>query len=223
VSTILVIDDDPHIRASLRRTLSFEGYRVREAADGIDALTSVAEERPELVILDLMLPGMDGIELCRRLRQEDDVPVLMLTARERTGDRVKGLDAGADDYLIKPFATDELLARLRALLRRRSSGPATKVHRVADLTLDERSMAVRRGERAVDLTPREYELLRFLVTHAGQVVPHAELQAAVWGYQDSRVLEVYVGYLRAKLEAGGEPRLLHTVRGFGYVLRPTGD
>jgi two-component system response regulator MprA len=219
VSTVLVVDDDPHIRASLRRTLGFEGYEVREAADGIGALAAVAQERPELVILDLMLPGMDGVEVCRRLRQIDDVPVLMLTALEKTPDRVKGLDAGADDYLVKPFATDELLARLRALLRRRTQGEEPRIHRVADLVVDERSVRVERGDRVIELTPREYELLRFLITHAGHVVPHADLQAAVWGYQDSRVLEVYVGYLRAKLEAGGEPRLLHTVRGFGYVLR----
>jgi two-component system response regulator MprA len=221
VATVLVVDDDPHIRSSLRRTLTFEGYSVREAADGISALASLADEHPEVVILDVMLPGMDGIEVCRRLRQVDDVPVLMLTARERTSDRVHGLDAGADDYLVKPFAKEELLARLRALLRRRSAGEAPTTHRVADLVLDERSYRAQRGDRVLELTPREYELLRFLITRPGQVVAHAKLQSEVWGYQDSRVLEVYVGYLRAKLEAGGEPRLLQTVRGFGYVLRPT--
>lgn len=220
MSTVLVVDDDPNIRASLRRTLAFEGYLVREAEDGICALALAAEEQPDLVILDLMLPGMDGVEVCRRLRLAGDVPVLMLTARERTADRVQGLDSGADDYLVKPFEKDELLARLRALLRRRTPGEAPRTYRVADLTLDERSRQVRRGERRVELTPREYDLLRYLVSRAGEVMPHDKLQTAVWGYQDSRVLDVYVGYLRSKLEAGGEPRLVHTVRGFGYVLRP---
>jgi two-component system response regulator MprA len=220
VSSVLVVDDDAHIRASLRRTLAFEGYQVREAPDGIGALTRAAEDPPDVVILDLMLPGMDGVEVCRRLRQAGDVPILMLTARDATAQRVRGLDAGADDYLVKPFAKDELLARLRALLRRRTPGQAPRTYRVGDLTMDERSRQVRRGERPVELTPREYDLLHYLIARPGEVVPHATLRAAVWGYQDGRVLDVYVGYLRAKLEAAGEPRLLHTVRGFGYVLRP---
>ncbi|MBO0685299.1 MAG: response regulator transcription factor, partial [Candidatus Dormibacteraeota bacterium] len=184
------------------------------------ALALAAEEQPDLVILDLMLPGMDGVEVCRRLRLAGDVPVLMLTARESTAERVQGLDSGADDYLVKPFEKDELLARMRALLRRRTPGEAPRTYRVADLTLDERSRQVRRGGRPVELTPREYDLLHYLISRAGEVMPHDKLQAAVWGYQDSRVLDVYIGYLRSKLEAGGEPRLVHTVRGFGYVLRP---
>jgi two-component system response regulator MprA len=219
VSKVLIVDDDAHIRASLRRTLAFEGYQVREAGDGTGALEAALDELPDLVILDVMLPGMDGMEVCRRLREVNDVPILMLTAREGTSSQVEGLDSGADDYLVKPFVKDELLARIRALLRRRTpDGPRT--YQVADLVLDDRSHTVYRGDRRVDLTPREFELLRFLMRHPGEVIPHARLLAAIWGYQDSRVLDVYVRYVRTKLEAGGEPRLVHTVRGVGYVLRP---
>jgi two-component system, OmpR family, response regulator MprA len=218
VSKVLIVDDDAHIRASLRRTLAFEGYQVREAGDGSGALEAALDELPDLVILDVMLPGIDGMEVCRRLREVNDVPILMLTAREGTSAQVQGLDAGADDYLVKPFVKDELLARIRALLRRRApDGPRT--YQVADLALDDRSHTVYRGERQIDLTPREFELLRFLMRHPGEVIPHSRLLAAIWGYQDSRVLDVYVRYLRTKLEAGGEPRLVHTVRGVGYVLR----
>jgi two-component system response regulator MprA len=219
VSKVLIVDDDSHIRASLRRTLAFEGYQVREAGDGVGALEAALDELPDLVILDVMLPGIDGVEVCRRLREVNDVPILMLTAREGTSSQVEGLDAGADDYLVKPFVKDELLARIRALLRRRApDGPRT--YQVADLVLDDRSHTVHRGERAVELTPREFELLRFLMRHSGEVIPHGRLLAAIWGYQDSRVLDVYVRYVRTKLEAAGEPRLVHTVRGVGYVLRP---
>ena len=219
MSKVLIVDDDAHIRASLRRTLAFEGYQVREAGDGTGALEAALDELPDLVILDVMLPGMDGMEVCRRLREVNDVPILMLTAREGTSSQVEGLDSGADDYLVKPFVKDELLARIRALLRRRTpDGPRT--YQVADLVLDDRSHTVYRGDRRVDLTPREFELLRFLMRHPGEVIPHARLLAAIWGYQDSRVLDVYVRYVRTKLEAGGDPRLVHTVRGVGYVLRP---
>jgi len=219
VSKVLIVDDDAHIRASLRRTLAFEGYQVREAGDGMGALEAALDELPDLVILDVMLPGIDGMEVCRRLREVNDVPILMLTAREGTSSQVEGLDAGADDYLVKPFVKDELLARIRALLRRRGpDGPRT--YQVADLVLDDRSHTVFRGDRVVELTPREFELLRFLMRHPGEVIPHSRLLAAIWGYQDSRVLDVYVRYVRAKLEAAGEPRLVHTVRGVGYVLRP---
>jgi two-component system response regulator MprA len=191
---------------------------VREAGDGTGALEAALDELPDLVILDVMLPGIDGMEVCRRLREVNDVPILMLTAREGTSAQVEGLDSGADDYLVKPFVKDELLARIRALLRRRSpDGP--KSYQVADLILDDRAHTVFRGERQVDLTPREFELLRFLMRHPGEVIPHGRLLAAIWGYQDSRVLDVYVRYLRTKLEAAGEPRLIHTVRGIGYVLR----
>jgi two-component system response regulator MprA len=218
VSKVLIVDDDAHIRASLRRTLAFEGYQVREAGDGTAALEVALDDLPDLVILDVMLPGMDGMEVCRRLRQVNDVPILMLTAREGTSSQVLGLDSGADDYLVKPFVKDELLARIRALLRRRApDGPRS--FQVADLLLDDRTHTVFRGGRQVDLTPREFELLRFLMRHPGEVIPHARLLAAIWGYQDSRVLDVYVRYLRTKLEAAGEPRLVHTVRGVGYVLR----
>ena len=219
MSKVLIVDDDAHIRASLRRTLAFEGYQVREAGDGTGALEAALDELPDLVILDLMLPGIDGMEVCRRLREVNDVPILMLTAREGTSSQVEGLDAGADDYLVKPFVKDELLARIRALLRRRSpDGPRT--YQVADLVLDDRSHTVHRGDRQVELTPREFELLRFLMRHPGEVIPHSRLLAAIWGYQDSRVLDVYVRYVRTKLEAAGERRLVHTVRGVGYVLRP---
>lgn len=219
MSKVLIVDDDAHIRASLRRTLAFEGYQVREAGDGMGALEAALDELPDLVILDVMLPGIDGVEVCRRLREVNDVPILMLTAREGTSSQVEGLDAGADDYLVKPFVRDELLARIRALLRRRApDGPRT--YQVADLVLDDRSHTVFRGERPVELTPREFELLRFLMRHPGEVIPHGRLLAAIWGYQDSRVLDVYVRYVRTKLEAAGEPRLVHTVRGVGYVLRP---
>jgi len=219
VSKVLIVDDDAHIRASLRRTLAFEGYQVREAGDGTGALEAALDELPDLVILDVMLPGIDGMEVCRRLREVNDVPILMLTAREGTSSQVEGLDAGADDYLVKPFVKDELLARIRALLRRRApDGPRT--YQVSDLVLDDRSHTVRRGDRQVDLTPREFELLRFLMRHSGEVIPHSRLLAAIWGYQDSRVLDVYVRYVRTKLEAAGERRLVHTVRGVGYVLRP---
>jgi two-component system, OmpR family, response regulator MprA len=219
VSKVLIVDDDAHIRASLRRTLAFEGYQVREAGDGTGALEAALDELPDLVILDVMLPGIDGMEVCRRLREVNDVPILMLTAREGTSSQVQGLDAGADDYLVKPFVKDELLARIRALLRRHTAdGP--RAYQVADLVLDDRAHTVYRGDRRVDLTPREFELLRFLLRHPGEVIPHARLLAAIWGYQDSRVLDVYVRYVRTKLEAAGEPRLVHTVRGVGYVLRP---
>ena len=219
MSKVLIVDDDAHIRASLRRTLAFEGYQVREAGDGTGALEAALDELPDLVILDVMLPGIDGVEVCRRLREVNDVPILMLTAREGTSSQVEGLDAGADDYLVKPFVKDELLARIRALLRRRSpDGPRT--YQVADLVLDDRSHTVYRGDRLVELTPREFELLRFLMRHPGEVIPHSRLLAAIWGYQDSRVLDVYVRYVRTKLEAAGEPRLVHTVRGVGYVVRP---
>jgi two-component system, OmpR family, response regulator MprA len=220
VAKILIVDDDPTIRSSLRRTLAFDGYVVREAADGREALSSVLDELPDLVILDLMLPGMDGVEVCRRMREMNDVPVVMLTARDTTDDQVTGLDSGADDYLVKPFVKEELLARIRAVLRRRAPGEQPRTYQVADLTLDDRAHRVYRNSREVDLTPREYELLLFFLRHAGEVLSQDRLLAAIWGYTGSKVLDVYVGYLRTKLEAEGESRLIHTVRGIGYVLRP---
>ena len=217
---VLIVDDDPNIRIALRRMLAYEGYNVSEAEDGRTALSSAMDVLPDLVILDLMLPGIDGFEVCRRMREVDNVPILMLTAREDSRDQVTGLDAGADDYLAKPFVKDQLLARMRALLRRRSPDERRSTLLVADLVLDDRAHEVRRGDRVIDLTVREYELLQFLLRHAGEVITQSRLLSAIWGYANSRVVEVYIGYLRAKLESSGEPRLIHTVRGVGYVLRP---
>jgi two-component system response regulator MprA len=217
---LVVVDDDEPIAASLRRALEYEGYVVTVAHDGQAALDAVRQVRPDLVVLDLMLPGLDGIAVCRRLRA-DQTPalVLMLTARDTTGERVAGLDAGADDYLVKPFAYEELLARVRALLRRRDpSGRLT----IGDLVLDLSAHEVRRGDREIVLTAQEFALLRYFLDHPRQVLSRAQLLDAVWGIAfetTSNVVDVYVGYLRAKLESAGEPRLLHTVRGVGYVLR----
>jgi two-component system response regulator MprA len=218
---VLVVDDDAPILASLRRALEYAGYRVSVAPDGPTALVAAADERPDLVVLDRMLPGIDGMGVCRRLRAEDPtLLILMLTARDATADRVAGLDAGADDYLVKPFDYDELLARIRALLRRGAGGGDRLAF--ADLTLDERTRVVRRGTRELALTAQEHALLRHFMLHPRQVFTRAQLLDAVWGMgfaTASNVVDVYVGYLRAKLEAGDEPRLLHTVRGVGYVLR----
>ncbi len=218
---ILVVDDDARIVASLRRALIYDGYLVETAGDGPAALACARERLPDLVVLDVMLPGIDGVEVCRRLRDDGDVPILMLTARDATADRVRGLDSGADDYLAKPFAYEEFLARARALLRRRAP-KANPVLRYADLALDADAREVRRGERAVALTAQEFELLRLFLRHPRQVLTRDQILEAAWGYDSeavSNVVDVYVGYLRQKLEAGGEPRLLHTVRGVGYVLR----
>ncbi|HIE12594.1 MAG TPA: response regulator transcription factor [Desulfotomaculum sp.] len=218
---ILVVDDDPKITAFLRRSLTYAGYRVREAACGIEALAVAAESDPDLVILDLMLPDLDGFETCRRLRQEGAALVLMLTAKDELADKVRGFDSGADDYLVKPFALEELLARVKALLRRRLAAPGG-VLRFADLTLDPATREVRRGGRILELTNKEYELLALFMAHPRRVLTRQMIMDRIWGYDysgESNVLEVYVGYLRAKLEAGGEVRLLHTVRGVGYVLR----
>lgn len=218
---ILVVDDDPKITALLRRSLHYAGYRVREAGSGWEALETAAAVKPDLVILDLMLPDLDGLEVCRCLRNEGDVLILLLTARDEVSDRVRGLDSGADDYLVKPFALEELLARVRALLRRRFP-EAERVLRFADLSLDPATREVRRGERLLDLTNKEYELLHLFLSNPRRVLTRDEIMERVWGYDysgESNVLEVYVGYLRNKLESGGEKRLLHTVRGVGYVLK----
>jgi two-component system response regulator MprA len=218
---ILVIDDDQKILATLRRGLAYEGYQVDLAESGEEGLRMARDFAPDLVVLDVMLPGMDGFEICRRLRAGGDVPVLMLTAKDEVSDRVHGLDIGADDYMVKPFAFEELIARVRALLRRRE--PATSgIIRYADLSLDASSREVRRGDRPIELTNREFELLSLFMRHPRQVLPRATILDRVWDYDfggDSNVLDVYVGYLRSKLEANGEPRLIHTVRGAGYVLR----
>ncbi|GAB2658542.1 response regulator transcription factor [Saccharopolyspora gloriosae] len=227
---ILVVDDDRAVRESLRRSLQFNGYQVELAADGQQALNWLADQRPDAMVLDVMMPRLDGLEVARRLRSTgDDLPILVLTARDAVSDRVAGLDAGADDYLPKPFALEELLARLRALLRRASpaeddgydSPPALHF---ADLDLDPGTREVRRGDRPISLTRTEFALLELLMAHPKQVLTRSRLLEDVWGYDfptSGNALEVYVGYLRRKTEAEGEPRLIHTVRGVGYVLRET--
>src|SRR2546430_1401407 len=221
---VLVVDDDERVAASLRRSLEYAGYRVSVARDGPAALAALHGEHPAVVVLDVLLPGIDGYGVCRALRADPaiaDPMVLMLTARDGTADRVTGLDAGADDYLVKPFEHDELLARVRALLRRRPAAPAGALG-FADLNLDPGTREVGRGGRRIELTALEFELLRYLLRHPRQVLTRQQLLDAVWGggnVATSNVVDVYVGYLRAKLEAGGEARLLHTVRGVGYVLR----
>jgi two-component system, OmpR family, response regulator MprA len=225
---VLVVDDEPAVREALGRTLRFEGYDVELAGDGAEALAAVSERRPDMIVLDVMMPGLDGLEACRRLRAAGDtLPVLMLTARDRVGDRVAGLDAGADDYLVKPFALEELLARVRALLRRSmivngAPGAGADGLRFAGISLDPATREVRRGERELELTRTEFALLEVFMRHPRQVLTRSTLFEQVWGYDfgaSSNSLDVYIGYLRRKLEAGGERRLLHTVRGVGYVLR----
>ena len=218
---VLVVEDDDEIAQVLQRSLRLDGYDVRIAGDGEAALDQAAAYHPDLVILDLGLPKLDGIEVARRLRAADDVPILMLTARDAVESRVEGLDSGADDYLVKPFERQELLARLRALLRRRPPrGSASLV--VGDLSLNPDTHEVMRGERTVELTQREFELLEYLMRNERLVISRQKLLDEVWGYDPfsiTNTIEVFVSNLRRKLEAGGEPRLLHTVRGAGYVLR----
>jgi two-component system response regulator MprA len=221
---LLVVDDDPDVRESLQRSLEFEGYDVGTATCGATALEAVAgDRRPDLVILDVMMPGVDGLETCRRIRATGErLPVLMLTARDALGDRVTGLDAGADDYLVKPFALEELLARVRALLKQnRSRRSVPAVRRFADLELHPHTREVTRGGRRLDLTPTEFDLLTAFLDAPDKVLTKHQLRQAVWGREPSRTnnLDVYVGYLRRKTEAGGASRLLHTVRGVGFVLR----
>jgi len=221
---ILVIEDEDRILQFLRRGLTYEGYRVETAADGPSGLALARENAPDLVILDWMLPGLDGLEVCRRLRAAGDVPILMLTAKEAVSDRVEGLDAGADDYLVKPFEFDELLARIRALLRR-SHPEAADVLVFNDLRLDTGTHQAFRGDRLVELTAKEYELLVLFMRNPRQVLTREVIFDRVWGYDfggESNIIEVYVRYLRQKTEAGAEPRLIHTVRGVGYVLREAG-
>jgi two-component system response regulator MprA len=220
---ILVVDDEPAVRAAVDRALRLDGHEVALAADGRAALDAVAAAPPDALVLDLLMPRVDGLEVCRRLRAAGDrTPVLVLTARDAVSDRVRGLDAGADDYLVKPFALEELLARLRALLRR-AAGPAEESPlRFEDLELDPVAYTVRRGERPLELTRTEYQLLELFLRHPRQVLTRSIIFERVWGYDfgpASNSLEVYIGYLRRKTEAGGAPRLLHTVRGVGYVLR----
>jgi two-component system response regulator MprA len=219
---VLVVDDEPAVRESISRSLRFEGYEVELAADGESALKSQAARPADAVVLDVMMPLIDGLETCRRLRAAGDrVPVLMLTARRAIGDRVTGLDAGADDYLVKPFALEELLARLRALLRRTDTGGTEKLA-FGDLELNVTARTVLRADRMIELTRTEFDLLELLLRHPRRVLSRSVLFTEVWGYDfgtGSNSLDVYIGYLRRKLEAQGEPRLVHTVRGVGYVLK----
>jgi len=220
---ILIIEDDEPILQVLRRTLSYEGYRVQTALDGSSGLALAREDPPDLVILDWMLPGIDGLEVCRRLRSGGEASILMLTAKDAVADRVLGLDAGADDYLVKPFDFDELLARVRALLRR-AKPEARDTLSFGDLQLDLGTHQAFRLERAIELTAKEFELLELFLRNPRQVLTRDVIYDRVWGYDfggESNIIEVYVRYLRQKTEAEGEPRLIHTVRGVGYVLRET--
>ncbi|TDC08719.1 response regulator transcription factor [Streptomyces sp. 8K308] len=232
-SRVLIVDDEPAVREALRRSLAFEGYATETAVDGVDALAKRETYEPDVIVLDVLMPRMDGLTTARRLRAVGDrVPILMLTARDTVGDRVSGLDAGADDYLVKPFELDELLARLRALLRRGSyarvgadGAPGTAADEwlaFADLRMNPATREVVRGERAMELTRTEFTLLELFMAHPRQVLTREQILHAVWGFDyepTSNSLDVYIMYLRRKTEAGGEPRLLHTVRGVGYVLR----
>jgi two-component system response regulator MprA len=218
---ILVVDDDPHILSFLKRGLVYEGYTVDTASNGTEALEKARENEPEFVILDIMMPGIDGMEVCKRFRQASAVPILMLTAKGTVADRVVGLDSGADDYLVKPFAFDELLARIRALLRRRQPRDR-ELLRFNDLSLDTAAREVKRGDELIELTSQEFDLLELFIRHPRQVLNREMIYEKVWGYDfggESNVIEVYVRYLRSKLEASGKPRLIHTIRGVGYVLR----
>ncbi|KUL45075.1 two-component system response regulator [Streptomyces sp. NRRL F-4489] len=231
---ILIVDDEPAVREALQRSLAFEGYGTEQAVDGLDAVEKVAAYDPELIVLDVLMPRMDGLTAARRLRASGvTVPILMLTARDTVGDRVTGLDAGADDYLVKPFELDELLARIRALLRRSSyaaaagaTGPdESELLTFADLRMNLATREVTRGGRPVELTRTEFTLLEMFLAHPRQVLTREQILKAVWGFDfepTSNSLDVYVMYLRRKTEAAGEPRLVHTVRGVGYVLRLEG-
>jgi two-component system response regulator MprA len=225
MAKVLIVDDEPAVRAALDRALRLDRYEVELAADGREALDRLAEARLDAIVLDVAMPGIDGLEVCKRLREAGDrTPVLMLTARDAVDDRVAGLDAGADDYLVKPFALKELKARLRALLRRAESPDEgeDQALRFADLTLDHGAWEARRGQRKLELSRTEFQLLALFLEHPRQVLTRSQIFERVWGYDfgsSSNSLGVYMGYLRRKTELDGEPRLLHTVRGVGYVLR----
>lgn len=219
---ILVIDDDPKITTFLHRSLAYEGYEVIDANDGLTGLNLAEEHAPELIILDIMMPGMNGIEVCRQLRKVSHVPILMLTAKDEIDDRVAGLDAGADDYLVKPFSLEELLARVRAQFRRVKPSQPMNTICFADLVLDPMTRELKRGDRPISLTAKEYELLLLFLRNPKQVLTKEQIMDLIWGHDfagESNVLEVYVNLLRQKLEAGGEKRLIHTLRGVGYSLR----
>jgi two-component system response regulator MprA len=219
---ILVADDDPELRAALQRALRLDGFAVQLAEHGAQALEMAVDEPPDVLVLDVMMPTMDGLEVCRRLRATGDrLPILVLTARDQVSDRVAGLDAGADDYLPKPFALEELTARLRALLRRMTPWD-TETLRYGDLVIDTATREVRRGDRPISLTRTEFAIAELFIRNAGRVLTRDVITGRIWGYElepVSNSLEVFIGYLRRKTEAGGAPRLLHTVRGVGYVLR----
>lgn len=220
---ILVIEDEPQIAAFIRRGLQREGYTVIAAADGETGLDLAFAELPDLIVLDIMLPGIDGLTVCRQIREgELQTPILMLTAKDAVPDRVAGLEAGADDYLVKPFAFEELLARVRALGRRRAPIESDAPLNFGDLTLDPTTRMAHRGERNIELTAKEYDLLELFMRHPKQVLTRDQIYDRIWGYDfggESNIIEVYIRYLRSKLEANNEPRLLHTVRGVGYALR----
>jgi two-component system response regulator MprA len=223
MARVLVVDDEPAVRRALERALKLDKYDVELASDGQEALDALAVSPADAVVLDVMMPGVDGLEVARRMRKAGDrTPILMLTARDAIDDRVTGLDVGADDYLVKPFALRELQARLRALLRRAGDGSDGEVLRFGDLTLDPVAHEVRRGSRRIELTRTEFLLLELFLRHPRQVLTRSQIFEHVWGYDfgpTSNALGVYMGYLRRKTEAGGESRLLHTVRGVGYILR----
>ena len=218
---ILVVDDDPEIVSFVRRGLAYEGYKVDTAADGSEALAKAREKEPDLVILDIMMPGIDGLEVSKRLREGSNVPILMLTAKGTVADKVTGLESGADDYLVKPFAFDELLARVRALLRRHQPREEETL-RFSDLSLNTATREVRRGNDPIELTAQEFDLLELFIRHPRQVLKRDLIYERVWGYDfegESNVIEVYIRYLRSKLEVRDKPRLIHTVRGVGYVMK----
>lgn len=219
---ILIIDDDKKISAMMRRGLTYEGFDVTVAESGREGLLKVLEEPPDLVILDVMMPGIDGLEVCRRLRKDGNIPILMVTARDTVADRVQGLETGADDYLVKPFAFEELVARVKALLRRSVGEKERDRLQYSDLILDLSTRTALRGQRTIELSTTEFDLLSFFMQHPRRVLTRDLIMEKVWGFEyegESNVLEVYVGYLRRKLEEQGEPRLIHTVRGAGYVMK----
>jgi len=226
-ATVLVVEDDPNVRSTLDQLLRFEGYRVQLARDGQQALEMLAADRPDLAVVDVVMPRLDGLSLCRALRRRGDrLPILVLTARHQVGDRVAGLDAGADDYLAKPFDTEELLARLRALLRRSApeAGSDLGILTVADLSLDAAAREVRRGTRVIELTRTEFEVLQLLMRNERIVLTRSQIYEHIWGFDfetESRSLDVYIGYLRRKIEQDGASRLIHTARNVGYSIRTT--
>ncbi len=223
MTRVLVVDDEPAVRRALERALTLDSYEVMLASDGQEALDAIAADPPDAVVLDIMMPRVDGLEVTRRMRGAGDrTPILILTARDAVDDRVSGLDIGADDYLVKPFALRELQARLRALLRRTDEDDGSDTLVFADLALDPVAHQIRRGEREIELTKTEFSLLELFMRHPRQVLSRSQIFEHVWGYDfgpTSNALGVYMGYLRRKTEAAGEPRLLHTVRGVGYILR----